>query len=591
LDLNVRVEGLAREVSDIEGRVAALEAREGRAAGAPARAHVSSKAMGAAAAVPREDVAAALPVDSIGLVGRTLLILGGAYLLRAVTEAEMLPPPLGALAGLAYAAIWLHRCAVAAARGARPIAFVHGVASVTIAYPLVVEVATRLQAIAPTSAGAAVFAIYAATMAVASRRSLALIAWANALFAGATLLVLSRATRDLLPFASAALAAAFVSESLAQRGRFLPLRWPAAVTLNAMVLWVVSLAQRPGGVPDGYRALPAGAVTLLGLVLPLLYVASVARRTLRQSQAITPFEIAQTVASLVIGLGGVAQLRASHGHGPGLVASLAIALGAACYTTAFFIVDRGAGPARNFHAFSSTAGVLTLAGAAMVLDAASLALACAALALVAAWVGGRFDRMTLRFHAVGYLVTAGEASGLRRSAQDGLLALADASWAPISPAGGFVLASSALAWRLLKRYGRKPASLRDHAARLLVLAIAAAGAAGVVSRTAAGLLAGAPGSGADAALTATCRTAALSGLALALARLGRSGGTREAAWLVYPLLIVVGLKLIVEDWSVGRPLTQFLALAMYGGVLMVVPGMLGGHSPAAKPTDGSANGS
>ncbi|HEY5113807.1 MAG TPA: hypothetical protein VIJ45_06825, partial [Coriobacteriia bacterium] len=82
---------------------------------------------------------------------------------------------------------------------------------------------------------------------------------------------------------------------------------------------------------------------------------------------------------------------------------------------------------------------------------------------------------------------------------------------------------------------------------------------------------GAPGHGADAGVVATVRTSVLAAAALALAWAGRYRRFREAAWLLYPVLVVGGLKLLVEDLPRSRPATLFIALALYGGALIVAP--------------------
>lgn len=53
--------------------------------------------------------------STLPLLGRTLLILGGAFLLRAVTDLDRVPDSLGLALGFAYALLWL----VAADRAAR----------------------------------------------------------------------------------------------------------------------------------------------------------------------------------------------------------------------------------------------------------------------------------------------------------------------------------------------------------------------------------------------------------------------------------------------------------------------------------------
>ena len=68
--------------------------------------------------------------------------------------------------------------------------------------------------------------------------------------------------------------------------------------------------------------------------------------------------------------------------------------------------------------------------------------------------------------------------------------------------------------------------------------------------------------------------AALAAAALALAWAGRSERFRESAWLVYPVLAAGGLKLLAEDLPRSRPATLFIALALYGGALIIAPRLL-----------------
>jgi hypothetical protein len=84
-------------------------------------------------------------------------------------------------------------------------------------------------------------------------------------------------------------------------------------------------------------------------------------------------------------------------------------------------------------------------------------------------------------------------------------------------------------------------------------------------------LPGAPGRAADAGVIATVRTSVLAAAALALAWTGRSERFRESSWLLYPVLAAGGLKLLVEDLPRSRPATLFIALALYGGALIVAP--------------------
>jgi hypothetical protein len=59
----------------------------------------------------------------------------------------------------------------------------------------------------------------------------------------------------------------------------------------------------------------------------------------------------------------------------------------------------------------------------------------------------------------------------------------------------------------------------------------------------------------------------------------------EGAWLVYPLLVLTGVKFILEDFRAGRPATLFVSFALYGLALIVGPRLCrrpgGGEATAA----------
>jgi hypothetical protein len=76
------------------------------------------------------------------------------------------------------------------------------------------------------------------------------------------------------------------------------------------------------------------------------------------------------------------------------------------------------------------------------------------------------------------------------------------------------------------------------------------------------------------AFLAAGRTAVLAALAVALAWAGRRWSLQELTWLVYPVLVGGGLKLLWEDLRYGQPITMFLGLALYGGALIATPRLM-----------------
>ena len=131
--------GASRHASrTLEGRAAAGQeaaAGAGDSAGGP-----ESPAAAAAAARGWRD-----PIALLSLLGRLFIVLGGAYLLRAMTDAGAIPPAAGVALGLAYGLVWLVLADRAGGRGQRPAAVFHGIGAAMVAFPVVLEATTRFK--------------------------------------------------------------------------------------------------------------------------------------------------------------------------------------------------------------------------------------------------------------------------------------------------------------------------------------------------------------------------------------------------------------------------------------------------------------
>lgn len=560
-----RLEGVVRELKQLRERVDRLEA--GTLVPSGDTVEVLASPAPPDAPTPRFPLAA----GAVGLVGRTLMALGGAYLLRAITEAGTLPALLGAAAGLAYAVWWLLLADRAAARARRLSAVFHGVAAVTIAYPLIGEMTTRFGLLGHSAAAAFLLVFVALGLGLAWRHRLGEIAWVSGLFAVGTTVVLLQVTHDLVTFTMTLLAIAALVELTALRDRWLGLRWPVALALDVAVLQTVLLAVRPGGLPPGYPRMSLPSVIVVGLALPLLYLASIATRTLVRSRAVRPFEVAQAAVALLVGFGGTLRVVEFRGAATLAVGAFGLLLGAACYRVAFAFIDRREGGARNFYVYTTFAALLTLAGAQLMLAPEPRALVWAGLGLAATWLGGRHQRITLRLHGVVYLGIAAGASGLLGAVADGLVGSAEGPWRAITWVGFVVALFTALAYLRLastSRPGSPWNTLLPQAGCAILVAVIAGG---LVSGAFGHVLARAPGASADAGLLGTGRTAVLAALAVLFAWGGRRWDRAELTWLVYPALAAGGLSLLLEDLPNGRPLTLFFSLAVYGGALFATP--------------------
>jgi hypothetical protein len=560
-----RTDELQRALLELGREVRRLEARVRRLEGAGEPAHERAGAAPAPPDTPgAADPATAVPQRTIALAGWTLLVVAGAYVARALTDARVVPAAAGVGLGLAYAVFWLAQADREAGRERRDSASFHAVAACLIAFPLLWEATSRFGLLGPRPAAAALAGVFGLGLAVSWRRGLAVVAYASTALGLAAAVALLVTTRDLLAGFAALLAIGAGVEWIASRQRWLPLRWWAAVALDAVALLLTAIVTR--GLPDGYAAVSTGQAAGALLALPALYVPSVVVRTLLLGHLVTVFEVAQGTLAVVLGFGGAWRVLAAAGGPVVGIGALGIVLGALCYAAAFAHAERRAGQARNFYFYSSAGGSLVLAGGAIVAHGPSLALALGAAGIAAALLGRRFGRMTLRVHSGLFLAAGalesglvlGSARALAGHAGDGLSAVACA-----------IAAAAALGWAVLATDAGAPGSGWRRVPQLVLALLVVIAVVGAVPLA----LAVAFGSGlaADPAVAAVVRTATLAGLALGLAVLARRGTWPELAWLVYALAALGGAKLLVQDLRVGRPATLVASLALYGTVLVLAP--------------------
>ena len=110
--------------------------------------------------------------------------------------------------------------------------------------------------------------------------------------------------------------------------------------------------------------------------------------------------------------------------------------------------------------------------------------------------------------------------------------------------------------------------------QLIVLLLSVWEVGGLIVALMAAVLTSAGSDAADLSVIAALRTAVLAAAAVSLALSSRFKRWPEARWLVYPVLVVVGIKLFAEDFPVGRPVTLFVALACIGGALLIAARLL-----------------
>ncbi|MFN7959289.1 MAG: hypothetical protein U0P46_13330 [Holophagaceae bacterium] len=564
--LEVRLAALAEAVQGLEARVSALE-------GAAPKPAVVPEALGPPAALPTADLPN--PIRLMGLIGRTCLILGGATFIRALVDAGTLHRGLGVALGLGFAMTWT----LLADRARHPLdAAFHALASILIAYPLLVESTARFGILEPGLAALLLLGVTALHGAVAWRRDLQPIIWLAILASLGSGFAVMTSRRALEPFLAVFLILGIGTLWATYGRRWHGLRWPTALAADLGVLILTSLAAWPGGAPDTYRGLFPGRAMLFALALVVLYLGSFSLRMLQQRRVVNAFEKVQTALVLLVGFGGAFRVALATGSGAGILGAGASAAGLGCYATAMRFAEEHDETRANFNFFTFLALILVLLGGSILLPPSFSAPLAAALGLALMVLGLRLRRTVLFVQSGLFLLAGAVASGLLGWSFRAFFVAGGA--AAILPFSGLVclgLLAGTLAWFLLHR----PAADILRRVRPLILALGAMAAAGagalLVHALGVALSSGAP----QADLLAALRTGALSLLAIAMAWFGRRTPILELRWLVYPVLIVTALKFLFEDLAVGRPLTLFLGFMCFGATLMLAPRLLKGIAPDA----------
>jgi hypothetical protein len=545
-----QIEELVLAIQDLRQRVEALER-------GPAIAGLASAPGTEAPALADESTARELSSGLLASIGRVLLGIAGAYLLRAVTEAGILPHLAGTLAGIIYACAWLlHWRTSQDNRWAAPL---HGLTASAILVPLLWEATIRFQTLTPSAAAAILALFIVLGQIIAWRRDSSSLAGIVALAGSAASIALIVGTFDPMPFCAALAIGAAVVEYGACRGRVLDTRWIIALTADFCAFLLVYLLTRPHGLPEGYAPIPVIAVFAIQWALVAVYLASTTIRTLARGLGMRWFEIGQLLTVVALAIGSTLRLvhgtdAATFGIGAGCLAAAA-----GCYAASAMAEARR--QSRNCHAYAIFALLLALVAGRLLVTGLPLAALWSTLALGTTWFGERRGRNVLRVHGALYLAAAAVASGLM-------------NWSPPTASAALMATFAALTYVLILR-------LRGVTTPEWPERVPSAIVAGLLCWSLVALTTG-PWitSRLPAPLGSTLRTVAISAAAIVLAWLGSRRRLKELVWLLYPWMAFGAIKLILEDFSHGQSATLFVSLLVYGAALTALPRLL---RPVTRP--------
>lgn len=565
--LESTVEQLLSTVESLQLRLDVLEAAP------PAVAALTADARAGVAAQPLAmdrlpGVAKRNPYDPIAvlsLVGRLFLVLAGGFFLRAMTEAGLLPPPVGIAVAFAYGLIWLFFADRAGRLGLVPSAVVHALAAAMVAFPLLVEATTRFKVLTGVASAAVLVILTFAVLLVGWRQRLRAIAWVAILAALPTSLVLLAKTGVIVPIALYLIALGVTTLWLGYSRGWTGICWPVALTADVVVIGVTLRALSPEHLDTYHIAL------MLQWALLAAYFVSVAVRTLLRGRNVALFEVVQVATALIIAFVGTSALAQATGILPAAIGVISVVFGAACYVVAFVLIEGRQDVERNLYFFSSLALVLVLAGFALAVREHWVAVVFAVLAVIAVVLWSRTGQLYLLLHGTAYVVAAGFASEALKYGAWALAASSVEPWRLPSLVLLVTLVAGALsAWFAAARPSPEGGVFAS-GLRLVIVVVYVWVACGAVIGALAPAVAGLADRSVDLGALATLRTGVLAVAVLAIAWASRRAKFHEWAWLVYPLLVVIGLKMVAQDFKFSRPATLFIALALYGAALIAAP--------------------
>ncbi len=546
-DLPEALDQLAHRVEDLERRVHALEHPEvtmeqaAAAAGRHAVEHESAM----------ERATGVFPV-----LGRAMLGIAGAYLLRAPMDSTSLPKlPIAGLA-LAYALAWL----VGATRTARFAGAVYAGTSALILAPMLWELTLRFNVLSSSATATVLAGFVLAATALAWKRNLTQILWVAYCAGACTALALCFATRAFMPFITVLLLLVLVCEYCELHARAPGVRPLMAAAADIAVWALIFIYNGPQSAHDDYPALSNLALLTPASALFAIHGSGVVIRSVVLLHRITVFETLQAILAFLLAAASVLYFAP---QGSAVLGVACLVLAAAAYAAAFARFWR-VEERRNFRVFASWSAALLLSAMFLMLPREWAAILLAIAALVAVAFGARLTSVALDLQGLVYLIASAVAAGLPAYVLDALGGSLPGrpTWSLFIVTACAVVSYAVARERIGERWPQQ----------LLHLVTALLATCGMASLVVVGLVR-------VIAFIVTpepfhlafLRTLTVCSLAAAMAFGGALWGRLEMTRIAYAALIFTAVKLVFEDLREGR--MEFIAVSifLFAVTLIAVP--------------------
>jgi len=443
--------------------------------------------------------------------------------------------------------------------------------------PLLWEAAGRLKVMSSEMSAGTVAAFALCALALGSRRHLRIIGAIAGVSSTVLAVALLLAHDDIVPFTTALLVIAASMELAAWRDLHPGGRAFAALAADFSVLLLSSLMSGSHGMPETWIPVAPSAALTAQLALAMIYIATALVQSVVRRKTLAFAEMAQTVAALLIGIGGAIWVFQGHRAvmlGLGIAALVG---GMAFYGAAFLLLERD--NKWNFRALATFGLFLVLTGIFLPFSRFEFWMLSCACAVGCCCAARAFVLPTLGLHGAVYLLLGSAASGATSQPLAILFALGAGplQW-PVSIG---VLAAAAVSWIAIA--GIRPGAPGHWRSQMSSLALAAHVVWIVAGLTVSAILglwqAGAGGERGSIPVD-TLATVVLTALSLALAWAGTRWRKPELVWLLYGFMALGAYKLAVRDFANEHNLPLVVSLLCYGGALIVLPRMLRGRSAA-----------
>jgi len=571
------LEPLAKRVRELEARVVALEGQAERSRAIEA---LLTGTPPPGSAQPRvadhELISAEVAGGEIPTLGRAVLGMAGAFLLRAIAESGAVPQLPVLFIGIVYAALWM----IWAARirpSNRFACVIYAVTSALILAPMLVESSLRFHVLPDNLAAATLAAFVVMSLVLAWPQRLQFIPWVATLVGVFTAPVLLIGNQVVVPFAIALLVMALSTEAAICLGHRLSLRAVPALAADLSVLLLAYVMVLAGDAARGYPPVSTAMIVALSVAPLAIYGSSIAVRAFALRLKITFFDVVQGIVALL--LAALLTMRVTHEAAAMWLGLLILLLATACYWGALArFADEPY--TRNRRISAIWAAALLLAGTAL-LFSSNLRVALLCLAAVAtAAVYTRTAQLTLGLHASVYLAAAAAFSPL-----PGYVKGALAGTLPAAPR--WTIAAVVISAAVCYAVGTRGESDRGSRRLLWVVPAALVGFAGTALTVAAIANLAASRVELSASRLSVIRTIVICALALALGFLASRSRRRELGWLAYTALAFGSLKLVVEDLRFGNAASMMVSLLFYGMILILLPRLLRRVRTESSPTQGT----